>query len=196
MKLHLLAIDPELVKAWQQAFSGFDHVDIQLADFFSQPADLMISPANSFGFMDGGLDLAIRHELGVDIETRLREDIRRNYHGELPVGQAHILATGNTHWPYLACAPTMRVPMPIEGSLNVYYAFRAVLQAVNTFNQAQAESPIRNLLCPGMGTGIGCMPPEKAAGQMAFAWRQYQNPAETLSAHQVLEQHDALMRYV
>lgn len=53
-----------LVNAWQQVFEPFDEVDPQESDFFPEDASALVSPANSFGIMDGGLDLAIRDALG------------------------------------------------------------------------------------------------------------------------------------
>jgi len=52
-----------LCDAWSQAFQKFPNVEVVEGDFFSWDADAMVSPANSFGIMDGGLDLAIRNAL-------------------------------------------------------------------------------------------------------------------------------------
>lgn len=56
--------------------------------------------------MDGGLDLAIRHELGFDIEDKVKNLILNKFHGELSVGSAVIVETENKKWPYLISAPT------------------------------------------------------------------------------------------
>ena len=45
--------------------------------------------------MDGGLDLAIRNELGFAIEQKVQEVIVQKYHGELPVGCAEIVDTND-----------------------------------------------------------------------------------------------------
>lgn len=49
-----------LVEAWSNSFSRFANVTILHGDYFQMPADAIVSPANSFGIMDGGIDLAIR----------------------------------------------------------------------------------------------------------------------------------------
>ena len=38
--------------------------------------DAMVSPANSFGFMDGGLDYALSERFGWDLEKRLQKIIK------------------------------------------------------------------------------------------------------------------------
>ena len=63
----------------------------------------------------------------------------------------------------------MRVPMDISQTLNVYLAFRAALIAVLAHN-AIADVPIRSLLVPGLGTGIGEVAPDRAAVQMRLAY--------------------------
>ena len=49
-----------LTDAWSEAFREHASVRVEHGDFFASAADALVSPANSFGFMDGGLDLAIR----------------------------------------------------------------------------------------------------------------------------------------
>jgi hypothetical protein len=53
-----------MVRAWHAAFADREDVEVVEADYFARPAGAMVSPANSFGIMDGGLDAAIRDELG------------------------------------------------------------------------------------------------------------------------------------
>jgi O-acetyl-ADP-ribose deacetylase (regulator of RNase III) len=115
----------------------------------------MVSPANSFGMMDGGLDLAIRDQLGFSVERKLQEVIVEKHHGELPVGCAVIVATNDRRWRYLITAPTMRVPEPISFTINAYLAFRALLVAVEKFNGDLGKREIDTLVCCGLGTGIG-----------------------------------------
>ena len=63
-RILLIDRNAKLVAAWEQAFAPFPAVTAKEGDFFEEAADAMVSPANSFGVMDGGLDLAIRNELG------------------------------------------------------------------------------------------------------------------------------------
>ena len=61
--MHLIDRDPALVRAWREVFRDRDEVTVHEDDYFAHPAAAMVSPANSFGIMDGGLDLAIRNSL-------------------------------------------------------------------------------------------------------------------------------------
>src|SRR5262249_32572586 len=120
----------QLVRAWNEVFRDVEIVEASASDYFDHPADAMVSPANSFGIMDGGLDLAIREQLGVEVERRVRKVIEEKHHGEMPIGCAEIVATDNSRWPFLVSAPTMRVPEDISRTVHAYWAFRAILLAV------------------------------------------------------------------
>lgn len=169
LNIHLRDINADLVAAWQTAFAGLPGVKVSAGDILEQEADAIVSPANSFGHMDGGIDLAYSYFFGWDLEAGLRKRIVEKHFGELPVGQAAVLPTGHARIPYLVSAPTMRVPGSIAKTLNVYLAFRAALIAVLEHN-AQEPSSIETLLVPGLGTGIGEVPFERAARQMRAAY--------------------------
>jgi O-acetyl-ADP-ribose deacetylase (regulator of RNase III) len=169
LTVHLRDINADVVKAWKQAFADLREVQASGGDIFERGADAIVSPANSFGFMDGGIDLLYSRYFGWELESRLKDYLLAQHHGELPVGQAIVLATGHESIPFLVSAPTMRVPMRIGGTVNVYLAFRAALIAVLAHNAA-SDRTIRSLLVPGMGTGIGDVAPEQAARQMRSAY--------------------------
>ncbi len=169
-KIYLIDANADLIAAWQEAFAEWDEVEVFHGDFFTHATDAMVSPANSFGYMDGGLDLAIRYELGESIETTVQQTILEKHFGELPVGLAEVVRTESEKWPYLICAPTMRVPKDISGTLNAYLAFRAILVAIIQHNAAKPEQKIESLLCPGLGTGVGSLPATRCAEQMKMAY--------------------------
>ena len=75
----------------------------------------MVSAANSFGLMDGGVDAAITAFFGTQLQTRVQNHILREYLGEQPVGTAFVIETGDNNHPWLVHAPTMRVPLTIDG---------------------------------------------------------------------------------
>jgi O-acetyl-ADP-ribose deacetylase (regulator of RNase III) len=159
-----------VVDAWRQAFAGCADVSVSEGDIFSEPADAVVSPANSFGFMDGGIDLVYSLRFGWELQTRLQARLRDEHDGELPVGQAVIVPTHDPQFPWLVSAPTMRVPMDVSGTVNAFLAFRAVIRAVRDHNRTAAR-PIQTLLCPGLGTAVGRMKPENCARQMYHAYR-------------------------
>ena len=151
-RILLVDRDAQLVAAWREVFREFSEVIPERRDFFEQPADAMVSPGNSFGIMDGGLDAAIRDALGPVIEHRVQAILAEKHHAELAVGGVEIVETGDSRWPALVFAPTMRVPDDVSRTTNAYVAFRAILLAVRRHNAANAK-PIRSLLCPGCALG-------------------------------------------
>lgn len=168
---------PKLVDAWKRSFAAIPEVIPLAGDYFQRPADAMVSPANSFGIMDGGLDLAIRDQLGYPIQGKVQAMIVDQYHGELPVGCAEVVETGDARWKYLVVAPTMRVPEPVAFGINAYLAFRAILVAVARFNRNAGARRIDSLVCCGLGTGVGGMEPAKCAGQMLMAYKALLMPS-------------------
>ena len=67
-KITLIDSKSSLCEAWRNAFADYPEVGVLAGDYFQRDADAIVSPANSFGFMDGGLDLAIKEELGHQAE--------------------------------------------------------------------------------------------------------------------------------
>jgi O-acetyl-ADP-ribose deacetylase (regulator of RNase III) len=169
MELHLKAYDDAMAHAWEQYFGEFENVRVSTGDILREKADAIVSPANSFGYMDGGLDLLYSQHFGWDLERRLRTRLLDEHDGELPVGQAVIVETGSSSIRYLISAPTMRVPMNIADTPNVYLAFRATLRALREHDRLHPGS-IRSVLCPALGTGEGRMPYDRCAWQMYYAY--------------------------
>ena len=161
---YLIDRSQELAREWQEQFVKCPAIEVLSGDYFQKSADAIVSPANSFGIMDGGLDLAIRNELGFAIEQKVQEVIVQKYHGELPVGCAEIVDTNDMRWKYLIDAPTMRIPQPIRFTINTYLAFRAILVAIENFNQAHGVAAINSCICPGLGTGVGGVSAATCAG--------------------------------
>jgi len=164
IEIHLCALDSAMAQAWASHFGPEPNVRIHEGDILAKKADAILSPANSFGFMDGGIDLAYSHFFDWDLQDRLQETLRREHAGELPVGSAVVVPTHHRDIPFLISAPTMRVPDNIADTVNVYLAFRAALLTV------KASKGIQSLLSPALGTGVGSMPVERAASQMYAAY--------------------------
>jgi O-acetyl-ADP-ribose deacetylase (regulator of RNase III) len=178
-----------LTDAWSESFAERGAIRVECGDFFRE-ADALVSPANSFGIMDGGLDLAIRSELGGDIQRRVQAVILERHHGELPVGAAEVVETQHAKWPFLIVAPTMRVPEAVSNTLNAYLAFRAALLAVRAFNRAEIR--IRSMVVPGLATGIGGMDARRCAAQMRIAYDQVAGSGRIPSFKAIHEIHHKL----
>jgi O-acetyl-ADP-ribose deacetylase (regulator of RNase III) len=172
MNIVLTDIDGEIIKAWNELPDRSTNVTVFQGSIFEVECDAIVSPANSFGFMDGSLDFAISEYFGWHIQERLQEAIKTKHNGELLVGQVEIVPTDHQSIPYVISAPTMRVPMDISGTLNPYLAIRGVLLAIKNgvFKDGTlVKDKIKTIAFPGMGTGVGQITPYVFAKQMEQA---------------------------
>ncbi len=152
MKIKLVYRDEDLGVAWKKCFSYHNTVSIIEGDICNIECDAIISPANSFGFMDGGLDYALSEKFGWDLQKRLQKIIGKRPVQELLVGEALIISTGSKDIPWLISAPTMRVPMQVKRSINPYLAMKAILSEVLLHKELPE---IETIAVPGLGTGVG-----------------------------------------
>lgn len=178
MPLQLILGDknPELIEAWTIAFAGIPGITIRGGNILMTKADALVSPANSFGFMDGGFDESISQLFDRKIQPLVQNIIRTKHSGELLVGAAEIVPTGFEQFPYLICAPTMRVPQNVGASVNAFLAMRAILIAATNFNR-QNNDAIKSVAIPGLCTGYGKMPFDRCALQMREAYDIVFGPA-------------------
>lgn len=170
MKIQLIDLNKKMCKQWKCHFKSDKDVIVHHGDFFSLPADCIVSPANSFGFMDGGLDLLISEKLGWHIENTLQKRIQEKYFGELLVGQAELIETNVKDIPFCISAPTMRVPMVLKDTVNVYLASKAIFYLLKNVNaehrRSHGQDLINTVTISGLGTGVGQVPFDACAKQM------------------------------
>lgn len=167
-----------LCDEFEDKFESFPEVHIICSSFEHINFDCIVSPANSFGLMDGGMDAAITRYFGKQMMNRVQSHIISKYAGEQPIGTCEIVrATPDNVNPikYVAHAPTMIVPLHIANTTNVYMAMKSILLSVQEHNNTN-ETKINNLLCCGLGTGVGHVPYDKAAYDMAKAYRNFKYP--------------------
>ena len=176
LRLTVVVSRTALVSAFQQAFSQYNNVGVVHSLWEDlTPQDCFVTAGNSYGLMSAGIDAAIVHELGEQIEKQIQVHIMNHYLGEQPVGTAFLLPTNHHRLRFLCHSPTMRMPGDISTTDHVYLATRAALLAVYHHNRSNAE-PISQVVVPAMGTGFGTMTPEESARQMAVAWRLFLEP--------------------
>jgi O-acetyl-ADP-ribose deacetylase (regulator of RNase III) len=118
-----------------------------------EPHDCFVTAGNAFGLMTAGVDAAVIGRFGPRLMGRVQHRILDEYHGEQPVGTAFVIDTGDATLPFLAHAPTMRVPGSIAGTDKVYASTWAALLAVQAHNQA-SERKIET---------VGCLPWARAS---------------------------------
>ena len=127
MQITLCSIYEPLAKAWETHCGALKGIEIHRGNILDLKVDAVVSPANSFGFMDGGIDMVYSQHFGWHVQQQLQNQIKHIHHGELLVGQAEIVETNDSNIPYLIAAPTMRVPMVLADTVNPYLAARAAL---------------------------------------------------------------------
>ena len=161
MKIILTALDKPLYDAWNKHCGDLPNVECYHGSILDVEADTFVSPANSFGFMDGGIDWAYTQKYGEQLEERLRMHINFGRDGELLVGQAALQRIGESNT-FIIAAPTMRVPMILPAdTINPYLAAKAALRIVVEHDFTAAF--------PGLGTGVGRVSPDNCARQMRYA---------------------------
>ncbi len=197
MKFHLRDRNEKMAESWRHWFREVPDVEISCGDIFEAGKfDAIVSPANSYGFMDGGIDLVYSEHFGWGLQERLRNKLIQEYDGECPVGEAVIVPTENADIPWLVSAPTMRVPLVVSGTTNAYLAFRGVIRAVKKHNCNRAVGRIETVLCPGLGTAVGQMPYNVCAKQMFFAYLTCVKgtPQQVNELHDAVKLHYGLTR--
>ncbi|KAL6077932.1 Phage-tail assembly protein-like protein, variant 2 [Balamuthia mandrillaris] len=104
--LILVDLQLELVNQLRKHFKGLPDVKFQHCRFEQLPKfDCMVSAANSFGLMDGGVDAAITAFFGDQLQQRVQQHIIDHFDGEQPVGTSFILPTNHPRHPWLAHTP-------------------------------------------------------------------------------------------
>jgi O-acetyl-ADP-ribose deacetylase (regulator of RNase III) len=169
VRLSLGDLDPSVAGALADAFADADQAEVVEGNLLDLDCEAVVSPANSFGDMGGGIDKAIDDFHRGAAQKAVMEAIAGQFLGELPVGMALVVELPARRLPFVVAAPTMRVPGSVVGTINAYLAMRAALIAVHRHNTAGGRS-IRNLAIPGLCTGVGGMHPAESAAQMRAAY--------------------------
>ena len=201
-KLIVSAINTDLHQEFLKAFEGFPEVEVVFHRFEDTDFDCVVSAANSFGLMDGGVDQCITDYFGLQMMHRIQGRIIQEFAGEQPVGTSIIVPgmfpdmvgteTRFDRMKYVAHTPTMRVPRDVMGSDNPYTAMKAALLAVKNHNtrvdmagvtlgQSTTDTRINSLVTPGLATLCGRVPYDKAAKQMALATYHVMNPPKVIN---------------
>lgn len=172
----LTALDEFLTAGWKEFCGDLPFVEIHKGSILDVNCDAVVSPANSYGFMDGGIDTIYSKYFGWHVSKLLQNLIQTKHHGELVVGTAEIVQTDHREIPYLIAAPTMRVPMILKNSVNPYLSARAALSLVKygrfeigPHKGEKISDIVTRIAFPGLGTGVGQISPSVCACQMRAA---------------------------
>ena len=172
MTIWLVDVNPDMVEAWKKEFQGADGVVVQCGDILEIAENTVVSPANSYGFMDGGIDRAYTDFFGLKPQEEIQRLIASRPEGFLPVGAAVLVKTGNRKIPYMIAAPTMMTPGQVNAA-NAFFAMSAILRIAG-----QNRDIVEKLFCPGLATGVGGVSCERAAKEMATAYWKWKWKSE------------------
>lgn len=167
--------------------------------------DTIVSPANSYGRLDGAFDDAISRVFSPQSEYLalthvVQKKLYQEYRGFAPPGTCTIIripdefaAESRNVWgtKHLALCPTMRVPQVVIWDKEVIYeCIWSLLCAIDRHNRHLKEDDssseaIKTVLMTPLATGVGKVSEKRWAAQLVTAMKQYEravvNP-ETFSA--------------
>jgi O-acetyl-ADP-ribose deacetylase (regulator of RNase III) len=141
---------------------GYKGVAIRVVkgDLTKIEADAIVNPANSFGYMGGGVALAIKRAGGDEIE---KEAVRK---APIEIGKAVATTAGKLKAKFVIHSPTMVNPAGETDGEKVKLATIAALACAE-------EKGVKSIAFPGMGTGVGGLSYETAAEKMIEAVRDF-----------------------
>ncbi|MCX4694675.1 macro domain-containing protein [Streptomyces sp. NBC_01408] len=170
LRVVLTDISNDVVEAWRAAFSDTPGIEIRKGSILDERVDAWVTPTNSRGRMDGGVDAVIKRHLGAGIQLRVQRAIRDQFAGSLPVGSAVCVASGAADPKFLISTPTMETSSQnVSETLNVALACAAAFQAVHRRNK-EAPGSIQSVALVGMGARTGRVPARVCANLM---WTGY-----------------------
>ena len=141
-----------VVKVFEHVYGGV-RIEVWSGDITRIEADAIVNPANSLLLMGGGVAGAIKRMGGVEIE---REALK---YAPVPVGKAVATKAGKLKARAVIHAPTMERPAMRTSVEKVRAAVKAALECAE-------EKGFVSVAFPGMGTGVGGVPVDKAAHVM------------------------------
>ncbi|WP_229356672.1 macro domain-containing protein [Streptomyces sp. UNOB3_S3] len=166
LKVVLTDVNASVVEAWRAAFADTPGIEIRKGSILDEKVDAWVTPTNSRGRMDGGVDAAIKRHLGAGIQLRVQRAIRDQFGGRLPVGSAVCVPSGAVVPKFLISTPTMEESAQnVSETLNVALACAAAFQAIHRQNKA-APGSIGSVALVGMGARTGRVPARVCANLM------------------------------
>ncbi|OCH92111.1 macro domain-like protein [Obba rivulosa] len=152
--------------------------------------DCVVSPANSYGIMDGGFDYYLSEALSPDRDimalTRCAQAaIKERYYGFAPPGTCTLVPLApelrrNPRFPrcrVLAVCPTMRYPQDVHWHKDlVYNTMWSLLVELEHWNERAApDEKINRVAMTGLATGVGQISKDVCARQMVLAVKHFLN---------------------
>lgn len=212
--IHFLCMETQAVTAFNTALQQYSRFSTNFCYTVHESSlsmledtinfDLVVSPANSYGRLDGSFDDAISRAFSPKedyfaLTLHVQAELYREYKGYLPPGHCHIVRMpeewkGNDNvesklrygdgkgWgcKWIAMVPTMRVPMVLDGQPDIVYTcVWALLAAIERHNRDMGETEkIKSILMTPLGTGVGRVSYERWANQCLLAMKHFVDACE------------------
>jgi O-acetyl-ADP-ribose deacetylase (regulator of RNase III) len=138
-----------------------------------------VSPANSLGFMDGGIDIVYSRIMFPDIEKSVKSEIKKlNILSKLgrpylPIGRSLIVPT-EKNMTYLVVSPTMHLPHNVQHTNNCYHATMSSLKIINEFCESNNINDFE-VIFTSMCCGHGCMSENESFKQFNKGVNDFKN---------------------
>ena len=140
---------------------------VRIGDITKVKCDAIINPANSFGYMGGGVAGAIKRVGGTNIE---KEAIAK---APIEIGSAIETTAGVLPCKVVIHAPTMKRPAMRIDVENVKKATYAALKLGEKLK-------IKSIAIPGMGTGVGGVSADDAAQAMVAVVKDFEKKFDSI----------------
>ncbi|NDA64725.1 MAG: hypothetical protein EBX50_22260 [Chitinophagia bacterium] len=164
---------------------GYEAFTMKIEEFVpTNQTTVYVSPANSLGFMDGGIDYALSRTVFPGVESQVKSAIRQlgivSLVGKpyLPIGSSLLLkpqpkqTRDSDVW--LCVAPTMMLPQDVRGTKNAYYATMAILKNISSFfGSLGSQFETVDILFTSFCCGYGKMSEEESIQQILDGIRDF-----------------------
>ena len=167
MQIYLVDINTKMIESWEKYFKYENNVNVICSDIYTflvnKNIDCIVSPANSFGIMDGGIDLELNRYFSNNVNPLFQQMVinmvidDRRYAGQIPLGEAALLKIGKKY--FIAC-PTMILPELLELNNDNIATIRKCMK--NCLIKAM-ENNIKSIFIPAFGAGTGGIPEDIVA---------------------------------
>lgn len=137
-------------------------IEISKGNILDADVDVIVNPADSYGWMKGGVSAVIKEKAGPEVE---KEAILK---GPTPIECAILTSGGRTRFKAIIHAPTLDTHCDRASPEIILEAATAALKLAD-------KSGYSSIALPGMGTGQGKADPEVAAKAMISAIRSFES---------------------
>ncbi|KAM0321338.1 hypothetical protein ACHAQA_010167 [Verticillium albo-atrum] len=207
-KIHLLCKEDQFIDAFEEARKKHQlpdsvPIDIHNSALEQVPAsvqfDAIVSPANSYGLLDGAFDDAISRAFSprddyVALTHAAQDRLYKRWRGFAPPGTCTLVRIPDDFAPrsrnvwgtrFVAMCPTMRTPAPVQWDREVIYeCVWGLLCAVDNHNRdvrtgrGDGEEEICSLMMTPLATGVGGVSAKKWAAQAVLAMKHFAEASE------------------